>query len=138
MKNKMQLMIGSMVIMILAPLILMAQEAVVPVIQPVSDLDFIGQLIAFVTSAKGLASAALTLGVIQLIIAFLKTGFANKIFVKLTAELKYILVTFLTFVVGYLTTVATGVPASQALLGILAMPVFQELLYKIYKLFQKK
>lgn len=134
---KMHLMFGAMVIMVLAPLLLLAQE-VVPVIQPVSDLDFIGQLISFFTNIKGMASAAITLGAIQLIIAFLKTGLVNKVFSKLTAELKYILVTFLTFVVGYITTVATGVPSSQALLGILAMPLFQEILYKIYKLFQKK
>lgn len=137
MKNKMNLIFGAMAIMILAPLLLLAQT-VAPVIEPVGDLDFIGQLIAFITSVKGLTSAAITLGAIQLIIAFLKTGLVNKIFKSLTAEVKYILVTFLTFVVGYITTVATGVPASQALIGILAMPLFQELLYKIYKLFQKK
>ena len=136
MKNKMNLMLGALAIMILAPLLLMAQ-AVAPVIEPVGDLDFIGQLIAFVTSIKGLTSAAITLGSIQLLIAFFKTGLVNKVFTKMTAEVKYIVVTFLTFVVGYITTVATGVPESQALLGILAMPLFQELLYKIYKLFKK-
>lgn len=136
MRNKTQGILAVLVIMVLAPLILLAQT--VPVIDPVSDLDFIGQLFAFITSVKGMASAAITLGAIQLIIAFLKTGLVNKVFHNLTAEVKYILVTFLTFVVGYITTVATGVPASQALLGILAMPLFQELLYKIYKLFQKK
>lgn len=136
MKNKMHLMIGAMVIMVLAPLLLLAQ-VVAPVIEPVGDLDFIGQLIAFVTSMKGLTSAAITLGSIQLLIAFFKTGLVNKVFTKMTAEVKYIVVTFLTFVVGYITTVATGVPASQALLGVLAMPLFQELLYKIYKLFKK-
>lgn len=116
------------------PLAVMAQVDMTPV----SELDFLQQLLQFVGGVKGMASAAAILAGVQVVIMFLKTAWAGKVFAKLTGDMKMLVVTFLTIIAGYLSMKIAGVPASEALLKTLALPMVQEFLYQVYKQFIAK
>jgi hypothetical protein len=108
------------------------------VVEPVTELDFLGKLLALIGSAKGLTSIALALAIVQLVIMFFKSSFADKLFTKLTSQMKWLLVTAMTLVAGYLTAVTTGQTSGQAIVAMLALPMFQEFLFQIYKQFVEK
>ena len=102
---------------------------------PVSEVSFIQNLLALVGGYKGMATGALVLAVVQLLIMFLKTDFAGKIFTKLTGQVKLLVVTFLTIVAGYLALTISGKPMGEAIVATLALPMVQEFLYQVYKQF---
>lgn len=102
---------------------------------PVTEASFIQNLIALVGGYKGMATAALVLAVVQLLIMFLKTDFAGKIFTKLTGQVKLLVVTFLTIVAGYMALTISGKPMGEAIVATLALPMVQEFLYQVYKQF---
>lgn len=116
------------------PLAVMAQVDMTPV----SELDFLQQLLQFVGGVKGMASAAAILAGVQLVIMFLKTAWSGKVFAKLTGDMKMLVVTFLTIVVGYLSMTVAGVSSAEAALKTLALPMVQEFLYQVYKQFIAK
>ena len=102
---------------------------------PVAEVDFLGKLLSLVGGYKGMAAGALVLAIVQLLIMFFKTDFAGKIFIKLTGQVKLLLVAALTIVAGYLTLTASGVPVGEAVVATLALPMVQEFLYQVYKQF---
>lgn len=107
-------------------------------VPPVSELDFLTQLLQFVGGVKGMTTLAAVLAGVQLVIMFLKTEFAGKIFAKMTGQAKFMLVTALTIVAGYLTLLVAGVPTGEALMKTLALPLVQEFIFQIYKQFIEK
>ena len=105
---------------------------------PVSDAGFIALVLSFITTAKGLPLVAAILGGVQLIVSFFKTPYGSKLFSKLSAQAKFFVANGLTIVVGYLTLVTSGESTGSAILKTLMLPLAQEFLYQLYKLFFKK
>lgn len=105
---------------------------------PVVEADLISKIISVIGGYKEMALGALILAVVQLLIMFLKTEFAGKIFTKLTGQAKLMAVTALTIVAGYMTLTANGTPVGEAIVATLALPMVQEFLYQIYKQFFAK
>lgn len=127
-------------IYLFAGVLAFAQESVTAVassidLTPVAEVDFLGKLLSLIGGYKGMATGALVLAVVQLVIMFLKTDLAGKIFQKLTGQAKLMAVTFFTIVAGYLTLTASGKPVGEAVVATLALPMVQEFLYQVYKQF---
>lgn len=137
-QTKIQMMMAFLFVMICAPLLALAQEVAPVVVEPISDLDFISKVLSFIGSLKGMTSAAIALAAVQLVIMFLKSSFVDKLFHKMTSQLKWIIVTGMTLLAGYFTAVGSGQPSGQAIVAMLALPMFQEFLYQIYKQFIQK
>lgn len=132
--SKMYMLLSLVFVMLIAPLLVFAQVDMTPV----SEVDFLGQVFAFVGGYKGMTALAVTVAVVQLLIMFAKLPTFGKIFTKLTGDMKLLIVTGLTLVAGYLALKVAGVPSSEAIMKTLALPVFQEYIFQLYKQFFAK
>lgn len=133
-KTKLYMALSILFIMFVAPLMVFAQVN----LDPVSEVDFIGQLLALIGGYKGMASLAVAVAVVQLLIMFAKTPMAGKLFKGLTAQVKFLVVAGLTLISGYLALKVSGMPTGEAIMKTLSLPLLQEYVYQIYKQFFEK
>lgn len=109
------------------------------VVQEVSDLDFIQQLLAFIGGYKGLTGLALTAAIVQLLIMLLKTPLFGKIFKSVTGQIKLLIVSGLTLVAGVIALRVTGLSLAESLLHSSTLAAFQVFAHQVYlQFFVKK
>lgn len=109
-----------------------AQDAAIP------TQDVITALIELIGGWKGLTSLAAALAVVQLIIKFLSSEIAGELLKKVQPQVKFLVIQGLSVVVAILTLKLTGVSGTEAVIKVLAMPVFLEFAHKIYVLYIEK
>ncbi len=127
--------IMALVMIFCAPMIVFAQE----VVAPVTDLDFLGKLLQFFGEYKSMTSLALAAGAVQLLILFFNAPISGKIFSKLDAQLKLIIVTALSIVAGLIAQKIAGISFGDAFWSAANLAAVQVFLHQIYlKFFSKK
>lgn len=127
--------VTAMLIFLCMPLIVFAQE----VVPPVTDLDFLGKLLQFFTEYKSMTSLAIAAAVVQLLLMFFNAPIAGKIFAKLDAQLKLIIVTGLTIAFGLITQKIAGISFGEAFWSAANLAAVQVFLHQVYlKFFAKK
>lgn len=108
-------------------------------VSEVSDLDFIQQLLSFVSGYKGLTGLALAAAAVQLVIMLLKTPLFGKIFKSVTGQIKLLIVSGLSLIAGVIALRITGLSLAESLLHSSTLAAFQVFAHQIYlQFFVKK
>lgn len=89
--------------------VVLAQDATVPA------SDFIADLIKAITSSKGLSTMAIVAVVVQLLIKFMNTDWANSLFKSLSGAMKLVVVHGLTLIASVVGMMLQGSTLLQAL-----------------------
>lgn len=108
-------------------------------VSEVSDLDFIQQLLSFVSGYKGLTGLALAAAAVQSVIMLLKTPLFGKIFKSVTGQIKLLIVSGLSLIAGVIALRITGLSLAESLLHSSTLAAFQVFAHQIYlQFFVKK
>lgn len=129
--KKFMVILGIIAMVFIAPLILFAQTAP-------TDAEVITDLFALIGGWKALGSFVAALGITQLLTKLFKSPMGLKILEKIPDKYEFLFIQGLALVSAYLTLLVSGVTGVEALVKTVALPIFVEYLYKIYKLFVKK
>ena len=116
---------------LLLPLIAFGQDQI-------SDIEFLKELLNFITSIKGAGSLAIIAGAVQLLMMLLKTPFISKFIPKLTGVTKILIVSGLTVVSGVIALMVEGQTFLAALLSSANLAAIQVFANQLFKQFTKK
>ena len=129
-KNKQSTNLMAIFMVLLLPLFVFAQT---------TEQSLLTEIINLIGGWKGLSSFAAALAVVQLLVKFLSDEkLSGGLLKKVSPEIKFLIIQFLSIIVAYLTLVVSGVSGVEAVFKTLAMPVFVEFLHKLYKQFIEK
>lgn len=116
----------------------LAQVAMPDPSLPVSSDEFIQLLLNSLGGLKGASGLAVTMVVVQLVMAFLRTPIADSLFGKPSAKLRLVIVSALTVVGGVVALKISGLSTGAALVHASTMAYLQVFLHNLYSNFIEK